>query len=136
MIHGLYVAVEFDENSNLALTNFCFQNNIAKLDEGFHCTLVYSSTWIKHRSFELKEKVKPNSFEFYDSIYGKVLVLKVGSPYLYNRHYQLLREGAMHSFPSYNPHITLGHFSGNSADLDIQSLPILTAIKEFSEKLK
>lgn len=146
---GLYVAVQFNENTKDNIQEFIRKYNIPNgiEREETHCTLIYSTVYddVKIED-EIEEYAEPKElkvFETRDEKRALVVVLK--SDYLEDRHKELMKDSKLvYSYDEYIPHITVSYDIGDLdiGDLDISNLDLslfgnnFTIIGEYQEDLK
>lgn len=100
-----------------------------------HVTVLYCNTNVDLRKIGkpwMNSLVIPPSELLMLDEFGPAKVLRFKSPLLSARHEQLINRGAVHSFPTYDPHITItyGDMPKNPAMLD---KPIILGPEIFSD---
>lgn len=115
---GLYVSARFSQATTTALLcameTLGINNPINEAD--LHCTILYSETPVADfdmfdTELQLEQPIiaLPHSFDVFGDD-SECLVLKISSPRLFILHHTIKnRTGSVHSFPQYNPHITLSY---------------------------
>lgn len=116
-------------------------NPLEKKD--MHITIVYSRKYVpefKSRG-KLDEPIiaKPDELTIFPSSEGNnVLVLKLKTPDLIERHEEIVKEyGATHDFDEYKPHVTLSYDVGefDPSDVDINDFGDIEVTEEYDEEL-
>jgi len=132
---GTYAAVKYDEISCMMLSELLKIWNVPNpiKTNDFHSTLIYSRKQIPNiiqRNMDHEELKRVGwrflikSLELFSSSSDKnvksVLVMLLEAPELVNLHGELIKAGATHDFPEYNPHVTLSY--DVPVDYDWQSI--------------
>lgn len=114
---GTYSCFYLTPRSNKRLSDWGIKNNINNMHGGegneFHITICYSVLPVSYVACGILPPlpVQPKQF----SIFGKeneYLVLEIESPFARNRNTYAMLLGAVSSFDSYKPHISLAKDSG------------------------
>ena len=111
---GTYVGVKYDDDSLKAIGELQkalgLKNPVAL--EDIHSTVLYSRVGIDLPSLgESRRRCTGVEIETWNTDNDKnpVVVLKIKSPELEERHLDLISIGGTHDFPDYTPHITLSY---------------------------
>lgn len=138
---GTYAGGNFSKDVQDGLEKFSNDNNIPNINTEYHTTILYSRKHLP--DYKAAGKVKYDTPLHSFEVFGgdtNVLVLKLDSPDLQERHNELMKEHkATYDFPEYIPHITLSYDIG---DFDINTLDIedlddidFRVIEEYQEDL-
>lgn len=112
---GTYAAVEFTQDTQKAITKLIADLQLPNFVRGdlLHTTIVYSTADIDYQTENVRNIVLndgPCWFAIWNTQQdGKCLVLRFNSPFLNKRHQYALDLGAIETYPSYKPHITLAY---------------------------
>lgn len=115
---GLYVAVQFNENTKDNIQEFIRKYKIPSgiEREDTHCTLIYSTVYDDVQiNEEIEEYCSPKELIVFDTRDGKrALVISLNSDYLENRHIEIMKDSKLvYDYDKYIPHITLSYDIGN-----------------------
>lgn len=113
---GLYASVRFSDKTNTALRDLATALGIESptgIDD-LHCTVIYSEVPVADDyGIETETLISkpimalPHSFDVFGDD-DNCLVLRISSPKLYILHHSIkLLTDSTHSFPTYEPHVTL-----------------------------
>jgi uncharacterized protein len=141
--NGTSAAVKYDEISCLIFHQWMKILKIpSPIDaKDLHTTIIYSRTPIPESAQhsmddeELKRKrwrFSPKSIELFSGTDEQALVMLLEAPELVEIHNELIKAGATHDFPEYNPHITLSY--NVPVDYDYKSI-ILPPMHFFPSKI-
>lgn len=124
---GLYVAAYFTPETESSLEQFLHDHAIPEPipADKFHTTIVYSRKAVYWRAeTDINQPAEPLAWEVWlDHKKKHILVLKLKSGYLFDRHKLAMDRGASYDFPQYNPHITFSYDVGPGFDASNLPLP-------------
>lgn len=150
MQSGTYVALKLTPESQRALEEYSYANGINVpvkiLEEGYHVTVLYSTVACEGIQVD---PTKPYAatfagFDMFTAGYtapgepeNSVLVVKLDAEDVVRRHdFFMTIYGATHSFPVYQPHVTMSYtFKGDATKLPPINFQI-NLIGEYTEELK
>ncbi len=145
MSNGTYAGLQFCDDSIEALGTFINNVNVpnAVSKQDLHVTLLYSKkhlpNLVARGLLSSPIKIKPESFEVWESSGNNCLVLKLHSFELLHLHKTLMHDHqATYDYAEYHPHVTLSYNVGdfNTSSLNIKLLPEeLLLCKEYKEEL-
>jgi 2'-5' RNA ligase len=119
-----YCCANLSEESQEALNQVLTSLDLPKRDE-FHITVIYSS--IKIHDTSILNTTSPRKINFlgteiWKTQDGDCLVLLIQDEFLKRLHNSLKRDGAVHSYPTFKPHITLAYNPDNFDNNDLKIL--------------
>lgn len=143
---GTYVAINYNEESNKILEEFCEYLGVNKSeDHDFHSTIIYSRKVLEKLESlgDINWIVSVTDYDVWNGEHGDAFVLVCNCQEATDRHNQIVKEhGATHDYDNFILHITIGY------DVDTPKLPSrkditgyirniknLTAINEYTEEL-
>lgn len=133
---GLFVCVNFSNNTLKALKEYQIANNIQNpLDTtDLHTTVVHSKDPISNFQplGQINWQGTFTRFDIFDSDGDNCLVLRFACPELSQRWKDTIKMGAKWKYDQFRPHITLSY---NAGDIDLNSLPPYTGLINIIEEV-
>jgi len=132
-VKGTYIGVRYSKKDEEKILNLIKEMRVPNPipEDDIHTTLIFSRRYIPDYSPPSKVDMYayPKEFHIFKSQEGEeILVIKLDSPDLANRHKELMKKhNATYDYPEYIPHITLSY--------DIEGYMSLFEIKEKFTKL-
>lgn len=122
---GVYVSTKFTLETDDRLYDFVKRANIPlnHAKKHYHCTLVYSRTDFPyvHSILLNNTRARAIGWEVFGVGDNSVLVLRIESKELHERHKELMELGASSDFPDYKAHITV---ACEDKEFDHTKLPV------------
>lgn len=146
MKNGTYIAANLTEESKesvAALQKRLGIKNPNEVDD-LHCTIMYSKKGdpdVRPQQYSEPKTAEVDGLELYGDE-KNCLVLTLNSEHLQMRHEQLIRNGLIHSYDTYSPHITLTYdYQGEDIDEELlydengECVVLIEFENEYSEPL-